>query len=302
MEVATLPDALLRELAARCSNVGRWGPDDERGTLNLITDQMRVTAARLVCEGRTVPLGRDLVTTGADSGAVPVTHRMLDNATAPWMCHDATEIAPHGYVVTHLDAPGHVCLDGRLWNGRQVASALDASGLRFGSISAFREGVFTRGVLLDVAKARGVPWLADGDVVTPEDLDRAEALAGTTVGPGDAIVVRIGLAAREAAEGPEDTRRRAGLSPSCLVWLRERDVAVYAGDCIEQRPSPFPSYPLPLHMVGMVEMGLAFLDNVAVEALQATCEELHRWSFLLTCAPVVIDGATGAAVNPLAVF
>lgn len=296
------PDSNLDDLAARCSNVGRWGPDDERGTLNLITREKRIEAAGLVRNGRIVSLGRDLAASPSVANPRPVVHRMLDNVAVPWMCHDSVEIAPHGFAVTHLDAPGHVFLDGRTWNGRRAEDALSETGLRYGSISAFRDGIFTRGILLDVAQARGRSWLADDDVVSPDDLDRAEAMAGEAVGPGDAIVIRIGLQAREAVLGEEDPRRRAGLSPECLIWLHERDVAVYAGDCIEQRPSPYPSYPLPLHMVGMAAMGLVFLDNVAVEALSEVCRELGRWAFLVTCAPVVLTGATGSAVNPLAVF
>jgi kynurenine formamidase len=292
----------LARLFERCSNIGRWGPDDERGTLNLITPVKRAEAARLVIEGRTVPLGRELRTTPSTANRSPVVHRMLYAGHLPWMCTDTIEVAPHGYAVTHLDALGHVFLDGRVWNGREAAAVVTSDGLQFGSIRAFSEGVFTRGVLLDVAAARGGAWLADDDDVTPADLDRAEELAGVNVGPGDAIVVRIGLAAREAVLGEEDPTRRAGLTPDCLPWIKDRDVAVYSGDCIERRPSPYPAYPLPMHMIGMAAMGLAFLDNLAVEALAVACTELGRSSFLLTCAPVVLDGATGSPVNPLAVF
>ena len=228
----------LASLFERCSNVGRWGPDDELGTLNLITPAVRAAAARLVVEGLSIALGRDLHAVGSGERA-PVRHRMIDASPDPWAL-DAIEIAPHGYQVTHLDALGHVFIDGWAWNGRAVASILTAEGLRFASIRGSREGIFTRGVLLDVPAARGVPWLGEADVVTPDDLDRAEALAGVEVGPGDAIVVRVGLQAREAIEGPEDPSRRAGLNAACLEWIHRRDVAVYAGDCVEQRPSPYP--------------------------------------------------------------
>jgi kynurenine formamidase len=292
----------LAWLYKRCSNVGRWGPDDERGTLNLITAAKRAEAARLVTEGRTVPLGRALKTEPSRVNRSPAVHRMLFAGHAPYMCHDAVEFAPHGYAVTHLDAPGHVFFDGLIWNGRDAAAVVTSAGLQFGSIRAFNDGVFTRGVLLDIAAARGVAWLADDDDVTPADLDLAEELAGVSVSPGDAIIVRIGLASREAVLGEEDPTRRAGLTSECLMWIKDRDVAVYSGDCVERRPSPYPTYPLPVHMIGMAAMGLVFLDNLAVEALRDTCRELDRWSFLLTCAPVVLDGATGSPVNPLAVF
>jgi kynurenine formamidase len=292
----------LAALFERCTNVGRWGADDERGTLNLITPAKRAAAARLVIDGRVVPLGRELRTEALHAGRSSVSHRMLDSGPNHWSALDAIEIAPHGYDVTHLDALGHVSLDGSIWNGREVTTELSAAGLRFASIRGAKDGIFTRGVMLDVAAVRSVPWLADTDVVTPDDLDRAEALAGVRLEAGDALVVRVGLGAREAVEGPEDPARRAGLNAACLGWIRDRDVAVYAGDCIEQRPSPYPDYPLPFHMVGMSGMGLALLDNPEVERLQETCHELRRWSFLLTCAPIVLAGATGSPVNPLAVF
>jgi len=147
-----------------------------------------------------------------------------------------------------------------------------------------------------------VPWLTPDEGVSPGDLDRAEALAGERVGSGDAVIVRVGLAARERVEGTEDPSHRAGLLPECLPWLHEREVAVYGGDCIEKLPSPYPRVPAPFHMVALVAMGLVLLDNPAVEELADVVQEVGRSAFLLTCAPLALRGGTGSAVNPLAVF
>jgi kynurenine formamidase len=215
---------------------------------------------------------------------------------------DATEITPHGYAVTHLDAFGHAYFEGRAFNGRRVGDVWTAEGLTYGAIDELRDGIFTRGVLLDVARARGVDWLEAGEGVSAADLDRAEALTGVHVGTGDAVIVRVGLEARELVQGEEDTAHRAGLLPDCVPWLHEREVAVFGGDCIEQLPSPYPQVPSPFHQVALVAMGLVLLDNPAVEELARVTRQLGRSAFLLTCAPLPIPGGTGSAVNPLAVF
>ena len=300
---ATMSEADVLALFERCSDRGRWGPDDELGTLNHVTAAKRVAAARLVITGRVVSLARTLSATASRSNPRPIRHRMLQggepDATGS---SDATEITPHGYAVTHLDALGHAFFEGMAWNGRRATEIWSPEGLSFGAIGPLRHGLFTRGVLLDVARARGVPWLEAGEGVSVADLERAEALAGVRVEPGDAIIVRVGLAAREAVQGEEDPVHRAGLLPQCLPWLHEREVAVYGGDCIEQLPSGYPRIPAPLHMVGLVAMGLVMLDNPAVEDLVRAVAEEGRSTFLLTCAPLPIPGATGSPVNPLAVF
>ncbi len=290
-------------LLEACSNRGRWGDDDELGTLNYITAQKRLDALRLVTHGRVVSIAMDLDTVPSLKNPEPAIHRML------YVAHedsdgsgDVLEIAPHGYAVTHMDALGHAYVNGAMYNGRHARDEVLTTGLRFGSILPAREGVVTRGVLLDVAASRGVDWLGIDEGVWPEDLDAAERLAGTRVTRGDAIFVRVGLGAREAAEGPEDPARRAGLMAECLPWLHEREVAVYAGDCIERIPGTYKALPGPLHQVGIAAMGLSMLDNVAVEELAAVCRELGRYEFLVVYAPLRIPRGTGSPVNPLCIF
>lgn len=289
-------------LFERCSNVGRWGPADQIGTLNHITDQKRIEAAREVVEGIVVPLGLPVVPSSADGA--PITQQMLDlgRGTSNGAL-DSVAIAPHGFGITHMDALGHVLYEGRMYNGRSALVEIDESGMRFGSIAALAGGIFTRGVLLDVAAAMGVPFLPHGSAVHVEDLVAAERLAGVVVGQGDAMLVRTGHGRREAVEGPTpDDGRRTGLAPDCIPWIHERGIAVFGGDCVEQFPSPFPSLPTPLHQVGLVAMGLVFLDNPEVERLAEMGHRLGRSTFLLTCAPLAIKGGTGSAVNPLAIF
>jgi kynurenine formamidase len=290
-------------LFERCSNVGRWGPDDQLGTLNLVTPEKRRAAAGLVRTGRVVSLARRLRRDRSRNNPLPIAHRMLEGLEPDAVgSSDAVEIAPHGYAVTHLDALGHAFFGGRAWNGRAVADIAGPGGLSFADIVPQRLGVFTRGVLLDVARARGVAWLEPGAGVSVADLEAAEALAGLRVESGDAILVRVGLTPRERELGEEDPRHRAGLLPECIPWLHERGVAVYGGDCIEQLPSGYPSVPAPLHQIGLVAMGLVMLDNPELEELAEAVAAEGRAEFLLTCAPSPIPGATGSPVNPLAVF
>lgn len=286
-----------------CSNRGRWGPDDELGTLNYITAEKRLEALRHATLGRVVSIGKDVDVVRSLKNPDPAVHRMLYLAhVEPSGSADVLEIAPHGLAVTHMDAIGHANFNGAMYNGRRAADEVLPSGLRFGSMLKAKDGVVTRGVLLDVAASRNVNWLTDDEGVWPADLDAAERLAGARVTRGDAVFVRVGLGAREAAEGPEDPERRAGLMAECMPWLHEREVAVYAGDCIERIPPTYKSLPGPLHQIGLAAMGLSLLDNVELEELTATCRDLGRYEFLLVYAPLRIPGGTGSPVNPLCIF
>jgi kynurenine formamidase len=291
--------ALLRT----CSNVDRWGADDERGTLNFVTPEVVVAAVRTVTAGRVLSLGHSLDTTASPKNPDPLVHRMHFAAYSDSIgALDSIDVTPHGFAVTHLDAIAHVFFEGAAYNGRRAAGVVSAKGMTFGSIAALGDGFLTRGVLLDIARARGLPYLSARDGVTVEDLERAESAGGFRVQRGDAVFVRVGLAAREAREGPEDPSVRCGVTPECIPWFHERQIAVYSGDCVEQMPSGFSRMVLPLHQVGCVAMGLVMLDNTAVEDLAAVASEMGRWTFLVSCAPLRIPGGTGSPVNPLAVF
>jgi kynurenine formamidase len=289
-------------LFERCSNRGRWGEDDELGTLNHITEAKRRQAVGLVRHGRAVSLGRDVSTTPDAVNTDPAHHRMLFDAVSPISALDSLELAPHGYAVTHLDAVGHIYWEGQGYNGRTAQESITPTGLRSGSVYAQREGIVTRGVLLDVAGARGVPYLAAGETVTAEDLTSAERLAGVTVETGDAVFVHVGLDRREAAEGREDPNLRAGLDAGCLPWLYDREIAVYSGDCVERIPYPSARVPLPLHQIGLVSMGLVLLDNPLLTDLTATCAELGTSAFMVVASPLRLPGGTGSPVNPLCLF
>src|SRR6185503_8853061 len=153
-----LTDTELEAMFRRCSNTGRWGANDEIGTLNYITPAKRIAAAALVKTGDVVSVARDLTTRASKTNAQPVVHTMAPvDANGP-AATDSFSIASHGMVVTHMDALCHFSWKDQFYNGRKRSETLTTSGAKWGSIYAQRQGIFTRGVLLDVAAARGVSW------------------------------------------------------------------------------------------------------------------------------------------------
>lgn len=301
MTVRQLTDDELAAMFERCSNAGRWGPDDERGALNYITPEKRRAAAALVQTGEIVSVGRDLSTTQTKTNPRPLSHIMMYNPGAA-SSGDWFAIAPHGMTVTHMDALAHFSWEDHLYNGRKASQSFTPRGVTWGSIYAQREGIFTRGILLDVAAARGVDWLEHDEFVTVADFEAAEKRQHVRVSSGDAIFVRTGFAVLEAARGEQDTYPRAGLHAECAEWMHQREVAVYGGDCIEKLPYPSPRMSSPVHVLALVAMGMPILDWPALEDLKRTCERLDRWEFLLTTAPLRIPGGTASPINPQCLF
>jgi kynurenine formamidase len=288
-------------LFAACSNAGRWGPDDELGTLNLITRDKRRRAAQLVVEGLSVSMAADLSVQHTPMSDGLQTHTAFTDPAAPIAVADAITLQVHGWS-THLDALGHIYNDGVAYNGRRRSEIFSDHGLAGNSITALKDGVFTRGVLLDVASSAGVPWLSHDHLITRGDLDRAEEVAGVSVEAGDALFLHTGLSPRLAADPTADIGRRAGVGVDAVLWLHERDVAVFGGDCVDVLPGPDPDLPLPLHQLGIGAMGMTLLDWARLDEVLAVCTRLQRHEFLLTVAPLPIIGGTGSPVNPIATF
>jgi len=297
-----LTDDELEAMFHRCSNTGRWGPDDELGTLNYITSAKRIAAATLVKTGDVVSVGRDLSTEQTKTNQQPVAHIMMFSDPHDPSCVDYLGIAPHGMVVTHLDALCHCSWSNQLYNARKRSESLTSGGATWGSIYAQRHGVFTRGVLLDVAAARGVPWYESDEYVSVGDFEAAEKRQRLRVEPGDAIFVRTGMERMEHEVGEQDVYPRAGLHAECVEWMHQRQVAVYGGDCIEKLPYPSERFASPLHMLALASMGLPLMDWPALTELASTCERLNRWDYLLTTAPLRLPGGTASPINPLCIF
>ncbi|HEX5267530.1 MAG TPA: cyclase family protein [Acidimicrobiales bacterium] len=295
----------------KVKNWGRWGEDDQRGALNLITEKQVLRAAGLVRDGTVVSCALELPVVPSIDNPTPAQHMMLiagDSLDATGYrglqtAIDYVGVAFHGMAVSHMDALCHVFVDGQMYNGRP-ATAVKSIGASANSIEAAFNGVAGRGVLLDVPLLRGVDWLEPTDLVTPDDLDSAERAANVTIEPGDIVLVRTGRDARRDALGPWDPLSGlAGLDPRCVEWIRDRDIAVLGSDGIsDPLPNNDSDWPIPVHMCCLVGMGVHLLDNLQLSRLSAACRRLGRAEFLFSVTPLRITGATGSPVNPVAIL
>jgi kynurenine formamidase len=216
---------------------------------------------------------------------------------------DYFAIAPHGYATSHIDALCHIFRGDQLYNGYPIERVTAHGALELG-IHALRDGIVSRGVLLDMPALHGVPYLEAGTPVFPDELEAAEQAADLRVSPGDVLFVRTGRWRERAERGAWDPHDRlAGLDASCLPWLHERGVAALGSDGVSDvTPSRIEGIRLPIHSVAIPVIGLHLLDNLDFEALAAACAEEARWGFLLTVAPLVLERGTASPVNPIALF
>jgi kynurenine formamidase len=286
------------------SNRGRWGAEDERGTINLITPEHRVRAAALVRTGVTASLSHDYLKERAEDATSPFGHEILGNPAAGYLS-DRYTVSYHGYAHSHMDALCHNSLDGVMYNGfpRTTVDPEAAGCTRLG-ITNWKEGIVTRGVLMDIARLRGVDYLEPGTPIYAEDLEAWERQTGITVGPGDVIFVRAGRWARRAEEGPWATgRTAAGLHASAVPWLHERGVAMLGSDYTSDvLPSQVEGVGQPVHLLTLVAMGMPLFDNLDLEAVAEAAAAQGRWEFMFVAAPLAVPGGTGAPLNPLAIF
>ena len=303
----------------KLSNWGRWGPEDRKGTLNLITPEKRHAAAGLIRTGEVVSLSRDIDPENADPlgtglavvqrfmGIGEVRHHAGDGVSRFDAVTDYVGIAAHGSN-THLDGLAHYSWDGMTYNGRAVSETVSSIGGAELSIRDARDGLVSRGVLLDVVALYDGEWLKPGHAITPADLEEAERRQGVTVAPGDVLVVHTGDVARTLALGPDrdgPMARQAGLHAACLPWLRERDVAALGSDAIQDvQPSGFDDMSLlrPIHAVGLVAMGLWLIDNLELTELATVCTAARRWEFFFAMLPWRMAGVTSCATNAIALL
>ena len=283
------------------SNWGRWGKDDQLGALNLITPAKRRQAAALVREGFSVSLSRDADTQKAIDNPDPFEHSMITTGS------DRMGVIPHGVAHTHLDSLAHINYDGVFYNGyKPNADSVMKSGHTRNSIINLKNGILTRGVLVDLPRLKGVPYLEPGTPIYARDIDAWEKVAGVKIGPGDAVFIRTGRWARRAVTGPFDTNRtarRSGPSATMIPWLRQRDVALLGGDVPPSvAPSDAEGETGAVHDFALVYLGVHIFDNCDLEALAEAAAARKRWDFLLTVAPLAIRGGTGSPVNPIATF
>jgi kynurenine formamidase len=300
VDKATL-DRGMKEL----SNWGRWGAQDQLGAVNLITPEVRRRAAALVKEGFSISLSRDTDSVKAPDNGRPFGRQMISTGTDPnpMFATDTYTMSHHGASLTHMDALSHMVYQGKLYNG-YPQDQVNSGGAHQLAVNAYKQGLFSRGILMDIPRLKGVKYLELSTPIYPADLDAWEKKSGIKVRSGDIVFVRTGRWARRAEKGPWDTdKTSAGLHVSSVRWLKQRDIAVLGSDVhAELMPSPVPGIAYPVHQLVLIAMGVPMLDNCDLEALSEAAASRGRWEFLLTAAPLSVPLGTGSALNPIATF
>ena len=271
----------------------------------MLTDEKRAGAARLVQKGRAVTLSREFPVTPAANNPSPALHYMR-RGTRPNGGGSATDfygISYHGQATTHLDALCHVWDSNGMWNGRDADDVIDFDGAKWGSVEHWKEGIITRGVLLDVPRFRGTDFVTHEEPIHGWELEDVAKAEGITLSPGDAICVYGGREAWNRVNplwGSDPNGHRAGLHASCLKFLRESDCCLLVWDMMDYQPN---GYDLPWSVHGSIfAYGIGLLDNALLEPLAQVCAEENRWEFMLTVNPLRVVGGTGSPVNPIALI
>jgi kynurenine formamidase len=303
-----LSAAEFRDIYQRLRQQAGWGPADRRGALNYITPAEVLAAVSEVRLGRSVTLA-SLMETGVTADSPdPGQHEMTrtaDDAGASGLSFATDRLAMnvHGNVDSHLDALCHVMYDGVLYNGVPAGTVTAAGALEL-SVEVAKDGIVGRGVLLDIPRLRGLPWLEPGDHVMADDLIAAEEAQHVRVRRGDLLFVRVGHRRRRDELGPWDAASaRAGLHPTALELLAERQIAVLGSDSNnDSAGGASGEVDFPVHVLAINALGLHLLDYLQFGDLVPLCEETGRWSFLCVVAPLRLGAGTGSPVNPIAIL
>ncbi len=307
----------VRELALKYRNWGRWGTDDELGTLNHVTPEKVVEAARLVKQGRVLSLSIPFDSNGPQTGfggRINPLHYMLqdggdvasgaqDYLPGLRYCDDAVSMPLQ--CATQWDALSHIYFDGKMYNDRGP-ELVNSNGAQANSIDKMKEKIVSRGVLLDIPRQRAKDWLEPGEAIYPADLDAAAEAAGIQVGTGDIALIRTGQIAQVRSQGSWGQYAGGpapGLSLRCAGWLAEHEIAGYATDTwgTEVIPNETEDVFQPLHCVAIVNMGMLVGEIFDLEGLAADCAQDGVYEFMFVAPPLAITGAVGSPINPQAI-
>jgi kynurenine formamidase len=324
VEIPAQPDIeIVRRLAERCSNWGRWGPDDQLGTLNHVRPADVAAAAGLVRTGRIFSLAIPLDEQGPQTGGFgrfnPI-HLMIRDGNAAatgtvvrdfyggrdrWIRGTDDLLILPLQSGTQWDALSHIVFENRIYNGYD-ATVVGSKGALRNDIANARDRVVGRGVLLDLPRAQGRPWLDPGEPVHADQLEACARAEGVTLGRGDILLVRTGQLAQCRAAGSWGAYAGGpapGLALDTAEWIHDRALAAVASDTwgVEVQPNETPDVFQPLHIVLIVSMGLLLGEIFDLEALADDCATDGRYEFLVAAAPLPITGGVGSPVNPIAV-
>ena len=308
----------LREIALSVRNWGRWGPDDEIGTLNYITQESIAAACRLATTGKVFSLGVPLERKGPQSGNRqrfnPLHTMFRDGGDAPK--DEAGVIEMQGYggaddwiamplqCVTQWDSLAHVFYEGKMWNGYDIA-LVTSSGAKKNSIDKTKDKIVGRGVLLDVARYKRVDALAPGYAITPADLDATAAAQKVEVQRGDLLLIRTGFIKKYVDRGDwgtYDSDPSPGVSVHTARWMHAKQIAAVASDnyAVEVRPSEMAIFRSPFHACAIPNMGLTLGEIFYLEDLAKDCAADGHYAFLLVAPPLPVTGGVGTPINPYA--
>ena len=309
------PNISLTEFEALFESVknwDRWGPDDARGTLNYLTPEHRRRAAGLVRSGRSVSMSLPINTVAGPDNPSPAIHHMTqlhDWDIGSGSLRFATDFLGmnfHGDCHTHIDALCHIAYAGQLYGGRP-ASSVTSHGAQSIDMDDYKEGIVGRGVLLDIPRLRGVPYLEPGEAVTRAELEAAERAQGVRLEEGDILVFRTGHHRRRLERGAWDNgysgEGKAGLHVDTIPWMHERKIVMFMPDGDgEAVPSTVDGILYPIHALQVAAMGMVVSDSLNLEDIAAACNEEQRWEFMVVAAPLRLLGGTGSPFNPIAIL
>jgi kynurenine formamidase len=309
----------LRKLALQVRNWGKWGPDDEIGTLNYITRETIAGACRLATTGKVFALGIPLQREGPQSGTRqrfnPIHAMFRDGGDQPKSAAEVRTMQGYGgsddwvvmplQCVTQWDSLAHVFYEGTMYNGYD-ATLVSSTGAAKNSIEKTKDKIVGRGVLLDVARYKGVQALPPAYAITPDDLDATAAAERVTVQAGDIVIIRTGHMSRYLDRGDWrhfDLDDSPGVSVHTAPWMHARQIAAVASDnyAVEVRPSELRPFRSPFHICAIPNMGLTLGEIFYLEELGADCAADGRWTFLLVAPPLPVTRAVGTPINPYAI-
>ena len=300
-------------LSKEISNWGRWGKNDQLGTLNNISESNIINAKKLVIEGRTISLSRNMSKETNPFNHAPIKHKPFifpadafgaDPKLAQEGAGDVFEIEYHGYSHTHIDAINHFGRNGKMYNGYPFEINSNNEFENLGVDEIGKSGVISRGILIDLPVFFGVDYVEAGTVIRIEDIKNWEKRNNIQIGKGDILLLRTGRWEQLRQKGYwEITKKSTGFHYSVASFLKERDVAAIGCDGVSDvYPSGIKSKKDALHELVLVDLGMPIFDNMDLDELSTYLDELGRKTFMFVANPLKIKGATGAPINPVAIY
>ncbi|MDG2315335.1 MAG: cyclase family protein [Gammaproteobacteria bacterium] len=308
---------ILRETAEKCKNWGRWGPDDEIGTLNFISPEDIVKAAQLIRRGKVFSLGLDFDNKGPQSGlwgnrfnpihtmTATGTDAVAGNQDAGKLRYADDMISLPLQCGTQWDALGHIFYDDKMWNGYD-ARLVDSNGAQKNAIDKIKDRAVGRGVLLDVAKHVGVESLDEGMAITNDDLNETAESQGVEIKRGDFVIVRTGMMGkclRAENWGGYAGGDAPGLAFETAEWIHEKEIAAICTDTwgCEVRPNETTEAQQPWHWVVIPMIGITMGEIFVVDDLADDCTADGIYEFFFCAPPLPITGGCGSPLNPIAI-